>query len=241
VTRRRIAAAIALAAAAAGAAGGLAAATLTGGGRATPPLAGVALDRPVPQLSLIDETGRTTSLEAFRGSVVVLAPTLTLCHEVCPITSGALEQVRYDAERAGLGKRVSVLEVSVDPWRDSPRRLRAYRRDTGVDFGLLTGTHAELSRFWKFFGVGFYPTGHGRTFDVAHTDGVFFIDARGHERAAIIGMPDVHGKLAERLRRLLSATGRHNLARPEAGWTVQQALDDVGRLLGRTIPAKPLP
>jgi protein SCO1/2 len=192
-------------------------------------------------LALVDEHGRTTSLAAFRGKVVVVAPTLTLCHEVCPITSGALQQIRYDAQQAGVGSRVSVVEVSVDPWRDSPARLRAYRRETGVDFALRTGSHGQLARFWRFFGVGFYPTGHGKTFDVAHTDGVFFIDARGHERIAIVGMPDVHGKLAPRLKHLLSTIGRTNLAHPQAGWTVQQALDDVGRLVGRTIPPRPLP
>jgi protein SCO1/2 len=239
VKARRIAVVLAVAAVVGGVAGGLAAGLA--GGAKKPPLAGVALDRAVPHLPLVDEHGKRTSLDALRGKVVVLAPTLTLCHEVCPITSGAFEQIRYDVQRAGFGSRVSVLEVSVDPWRDSPARLRAYRRETGVDFGLLTGTHAELARFWRFFGVGFYPTGHGKTFDVAHTDGVFFLDAGGHERIAIVGMPDVHGTLSERLKRLLSATGRNTLAHPPAGWTVQQGLDDVGRLLGTTVHSKPLP
>jgi protein SCO1/2 len=212
-----------------------------GCGHSQPPLTGVALDRPLPAVQLLDEHGRATSLRAFRGTVVVLAPTLTFCHEVCPITSGALEQIRYDARRAGAGDRVTVLEVSVDPWRDTPARLRAYRRDTGVRFRLLTGTHAQLARFWRSFGVGFYPTGHGRTFDVAHTDGVFFVDERGHERIAVIGMPNVHGKLSPRLERRLGATGRRNLMHPVAGWTVEQALNDLGRLLGKRIPARPLP
>jgi protein SCO1 len=212
-----------------------------GCGHSQTPLTGVALDRPVPAVRLVDEHGRATSLSAFRGTFVVLAPTLTFCHEVCPITSGALEQIQYDVHRAGLGDRVTVLEVSVDPWRDTPARLRAYRSESSVRFRLLTGSHAELKRFWRFFGVGFYPTGHGRTFDVAHTDGVFFMDERGHWRIAVIGMPDVHGRLAPRLRRLLRATGLHNLSHPEAAWTVPQALDDLGRLLGRRIPAEPLP
>lgn len=220
----------------------LAVVSLTVGcGHSQPLLTGVALDRRVPSVQLIDETGQAASLGTFRGTVVVLAPTLTFCHEVCPITSGALEQIQYDVRRAGVGDRVTVLEVSVDPWRDTPARLRTYRRETGVHFQLLTGTHAGLARFWKFFGVGFYPAGRGRTFDVGHTDGVFFVDARGHWRIAVIGMPNVHGRLAPRLKRLLRATGLQNLARPQAAWTVQQALDDLGRLLGHRIPARPLP
>ena len=212
-----------------------------GCGHSQPPLTGVAVDRPLPAVQLLDEHGHAKSLRAFRGTVVVLAPTLTLCHEVCPITSGALAQIQYDARRAGVGDRVTVLEVSVDPWRDTPARLRAYRRETGVRFRLLTGTHSQLARFWRAFGVGFFPTGHGRTFDVAHTDGVFFVDERGHERIAVIGMPNTHGKLDPRLRRLLEGEGLRNLAHAQAAWTVEQALADLGRLLGRRIPATPLP
>lgn len=226
-------------AATAGGAVGLAAAFR--GGDERPPLTGVALDRAVPDVGLLDEHGRTTSLRAFRGRVVVLAPSLTFCHEVCPITSGALEQIRYDARRAGLGDRVAVVEVSVDPWRDSPARLRAYRRLTGVTFRLLTGSRANLERFWRTFGVGFYPQGSGRDFDVAHTDGLFFVDARGRYRIAIVGMPDVGRRLARPLKRLLGEEGLRNLRRPRTPWTVRQALDDLGRLLGRRIPEEPLP
>jgi cytochrome oxidase Cu insertion factor (SCO1/SenC/PrrC family) len=51
---------------------------------------GQALDRRAPPLPLLDEGGRATSLEAFRGRYVVMAPFLTLCHETCPLTIGAL-------------------------------------------------------------------------------------------------------------------------------------------------------
>ena len=211
------------------------------GRNSSPRVAGVALDRKVPSFPLVDERGRTTSLGSFRGTVVVLSPSLTYCHEVCPITSGALEQVRYDARHAGVGSRVTVVEVSVDSWRDDPARLRAYKRETGVDFRLLTGTLPQLTRFWHFFGVGFYPTGHGKSFDVGHTDGIFFVDERGHERFADVGMPNTGGKLDPRLRRLLGQTGLRNLRRPAPGWTVRDALADLSRLVGRRVPETPLP
>jgi cytochrome oxidase Cu insertion factor (SCO1/SenC/PrrC family) len=72
-------------------------------------------------------------------------------------------QVQFAARRAGLSDQVEVVEVSVDPWRDSAARLRAYGRSTGVPF------------------------------------------------------------------------------RPAPGWTVAQALDDLGRLLGRRMQEVPLP
>jgi protein SCO1/2 len=53
-----------------------------------PGASGTVVDRTVPKLPLLDPGGRATSLAAFRGRVVVLAPFLTLCHEVCPLTTG---------------------------------------------------------------------------------------------------------------------------------------------------------
>ena len=179
----------------------------------------------------------------------VFAPFLTLCSEVCPITTGALLQVQRAVARAGLAGRVVVAEVSVDPWRDTPKRLRAYARRTGVRFPLFTGSLAQLKRFWSFFGVGFekvpqgkppdrdWLTGKPLTFDVTHTDGVFFLDPSGHEKLLIVGMGSTGGKLPGRLESLLSSSGLATLEHPEQAWTVPQVLGDIGHLLGgRRIP-----
>jgi cytochrome oxidase Cu insertion factor (SCO1/SenC/PrrC family) len=219
------------------------------GGRDKPAVVGADLDRQAPDVSLLTQDGRKVTLSAFRGKVVVLSPILTLCHEVCPITTGAFISMERAVRRAGVGDRVVFAEISVDPWRDSPARLRAFARYTGVDVTLLTGTERNLHRFWRFFGVDFFKTPEQRpadvdwwthkplTFDVAHSDGVFFVDPHGRWRVAMAGMPNVHGRLAARLRRLLSKQGLANLAHPEAPWTVSQALQDLGYVLGRAIPA----
>src|SRR5437763_2514773 len=168
------------------------------------PLAtGTALSQPlkVPAVQLIDEQGRPFSFSQWRGKWVVLAPSLTLCHEVCPMTTGTLTQLTNEIQRAGLGGQVVVAEATVDPWRDSPARLRAYRKLTGANFTLLTGTQAQVHQLWKFFGV-FYArapednppdvdwlTHKRQTFDVAHTDGLFFTDPAAQERIAEEGKP----------------------------------------------------
>jgi protein SCO1/2 len=218
---------------------------LTGG--SPPPLSGVAVDRPVPALQLESEAGRTTSLAAYRGRIVVLAPFLTLCHEVCPLTTGAFQKLQSEAARAGVGRSVVFAEVSVDPRRDSPARLRAFARMTGTRFPLLTGSAAQLARFWRFFGVAYWRTGESTppdtdwltgkplTFDVSHTDALFLIDARGRERIVDVGMPVGAGPLPHALQQLLNAEGRKDLAGPHPGWTLQQARDDLERLLGRRL------
>src|SRR5689334_3038539 len=63
------------------------AAALGGSGRPGPPPSslGIAEDRAVPasvlDVPLVDQTGRPTSLAAFRGKIVVFTPFLSSCQE----------------------------------------------------------------------------------------------------------------------------------------------------------------
>ena len=133
------------------------------------PLAtGTALSQPrkVPPVELVDEQGKPFSLSQWRGKWVVLAPSLTLCHEVCPMTTGALTQLTDEVRQAGLSSQVVVAEATVDPWRDSPARVRAYRRLSGANFAMLTGTQDEIRRLWSFFGVYYQRVPQGNRPDV---------------------------------------------------------------------------
>jgi cytochrome oxidase Cu insertion factor (SCO1/SenC/PrrC family)/thiol-disulfide isomerase/thioredoxin len=227
-----------------------------GGGAPVPaPLAvGTALQqlRTVPNLHLIDEQGRPFSVEGWRGKWVILAPDDTACNEVCPITTGALMQLSSQIRADGLSGQVVVAEVTVDPWHDSPARLRAYRRLTGLGFQLLTGTQAEIHSFWKYFGVYYKRVPEGNppaidwythkpeTFNVEHSDNLIFLDPAGHERIVNEGMADVGGHLEPSLRKLLSNVGLHNLSHPDLPWTPTQALEDLYWLMGREVPASSL-
>lgn len=252
--------AVALAASlvAVGAAVGVGAALLTGGSKgsesSTPAIAhspaqeGWPFHRKVPSISLTTAAGRAVSLADLHGKVIVLAPSLTLCHEVCPITTQAFITMKSALEKDGLGGKVAFVEATVDPWRDSPARLRAYDKLTGASFIQLTGSVAQVRRFWRWFGVGFkrVPQGsppdvdwwtHKReTFDVEHTDGVFLIDQSGYERSFFPGIADVGGHISTVLRRLLSRTGLSNLVHPGVAWTEAQVMAGVGRLLGVKVP-----
>jgi cytochrome oxidase Cu insertion factor (SCO1/SenC/PrrC family)/thiol-disulfide isomerase/thioredoxin len=226
---------------------------LVGGGEGTaaapgPPPArqglGVAVDRRPPAVPLRDARGRRTTLASFKGRWVVVLPSLTLCHEVCPLTTAAAMRLRRLLAAAGAGGRVAVVEVSVDPWRDTPARLRAYRRMTGADFPLLTGSLGALRRLWRFFGINFerlpaagpperdWMTGKPERFDVEHTDGAFLLDPRGVERLAVSGMPSVGGRVEPALARLLDEEGKKNLADPKPGWSAVALARKVEGMVG---------
>lgn len=224
-----------------------AALVITAGAR--PQITGTQLDQPVLDVPLIDQHGQRVSLATLRGKVVVIYPFLTACHEVCPMTTGAFIRMSEAIRRAGVSDQVALLEVSVDAGRDTPQRLAAYANLVSADWTMLTGSAEQLRRFWAPFGVYFsqtditqpapidWYTHQPETYDVTHAEALIFVDRDGHERIVVVGTADVGSALPSPLAAMLNETGRSQLSHPQAPWTVQQALDNVGALLGRRIPA----
>ena len=218
-----------------------------------PPSAGTQLDRPLPSdvanLPLVDETGRTTNLAAFKGKIVVLTDFMTLCQEVCPITTAQLTQVDTKVAKAGLAGRVQFVLITVDPQRDTPEQLHAYRSFAKLpsNFSLLTGASDNLAKLWKYLGVGYqrvpegnppgidWRTGKPLSYDIQHTDVLMYLDADNTQRFAIVGMPSGrNAPLTEKEFGFLNDAGRANLAANDtADWTPEQSLQVVGWLTGK--------
>ena len=205
---------------------------------------GVAVDRAVPaaiaDLPFTDQQGATVTLADERGKVVLLAPFLTSCQEECPITTAALLAMQRDLEADGLTGQVQIVEVTVDPGRDTPARMAAYAKLTGSSWPLLTASSSALQTFWGHFGIWYqrvaegsppgtdWQTGRPYTYDVNHSDGFVLIDRRGHERFVAGGMARID-QVPRSVSKLLDQTGRQNLADPGGGaWTVADALGGVG-------------
>jgi cytochrome oxidase Cu insertion factor (SCO1/SenC/PrrC family) len=221
---------------------------------ATPPASqGIVQNRAVPSIPMVNENGVPTTLAAFRGKTVVLAPMLTLCQEVCPLTTQNLALMQRAVKQAGLSQHVAIVEYSVDPDRDTPARLAVYAKLAGADWTLLTGTQANVTAMNSFFYVEAQKVAEASppqldwwthqplTYDVNHSDGFFIIDPSGHERFATAATPDVTShKLPAALNAMLDTQGEQNLNDPAINgqtWTVPQALSDLGWVLHRTIPA----
>ena len=91
----------------------------------------------------------------------MLADFLTLCQETCPLTTGNLLAMDRAVMAAGLGQRVRFAELTVDPDRDTPARLRAYRTLIGAPANmlLLTGRPAVIEQIWRYLGVWYQRVG----------------------------------------------------------------------------------
>ena len=230
----------------------------SGPGGPGPPSAylGTVVDAPVPasvaDLPLTTDTGQVTSLAAWRGEVVVLTDFLTLCQETCPLTTGNLLMMDRAVMAAGLGHRVHFVELTVDPGRDTPSRLRAYRKLIGApaNWSLLTGSPAVIGEIWRHFGVWYqrvaegsppgtdWLTGKPLSYDVNHQDSLVYLDARGRERFVVVGNPNAKAApIVPAMRRFLSAQGRADLNHPDAStWTAAEALSPIAWLTGQAIP-----
>ena len=229
----------------------------SGPGVPGPPSAylGTVVDTPVPasvaDLPLTTDTGQTTSLAAWHGQVVVLTDFLTLCQETCPLTTGNLLMMDRAVTAAGLGSRVRFVELTVDPGRDTPSRLRAYRKLAGApaNWSLLTASPAVIGQIWRYFRVHYqrvtedsppgtdWLTGKTLTYDVDHEDALIYLDARGRERFAVQGNPNARAApITSALRRFLSPQGRADLSHPDAStWTAAQAITPIAWLTGEAI------
>ena len=90
----------------------------------------------------------------------MVVPFLTLCTDICPLDTGNLLQVERALSGDGAAANVQLIELSIDPERDTPARLAAYSRLTGASWSWspslrprhsgsntsLAGPYSELRR-----------------------------------------------------------------------------------------------
>lgn len=220
------------------------------------PTSGTAFDKApsptVAALPFVNQDGQTVTLDSFKGQTVVLTDFLSLCQEVCPLTAGNFGQIAEKVKMAGASSKITLLEVTVDPARDTTARLKAYSRNLGapVNWQFWTGSPANIAALWKEMGVfyekvgedpGIHPidwwTGKGLTYDVDHQDVVFVIGADGHEKWLIQGNPNLQGgSVPASLVHFLNANGQANLASPGAqSWTSRDVTAALTYVTGQQI------
>jgi protein SCO1/2 len=220
------------------------------------PSAGTALDKAispaVAALPFVNQDGHTVTLDSLKGQSVVLTDFLSLCQEICPLTAGNFEQIAEKVKMAGASSKITLLEVTVDPARDTPARLKVYSANLGapVNWQFWTGTPANIAALWKEMGVAYQKvgedpgvnpidwwTGKALTYDVNHQDVVFVLGADGHEKWLTQGNPNLQGgPVPAFLVHYLNANGRANLTSPGAqSWTSNDVTAALTYVTGKQI------
>ena len=214
----------------------------------------VAIPTKVLSAKLFDVNGKTISLNDFKGKYVVVAPFLTSCQEICPMTSANMLAISKAIGKAKMSDMASVLEVTVDPDRDSATRLKAYQSlFNDSTWTIAGGSRANLKTFWGYFGVmatkaaysandlknlpADWQTGKKNSFDVTHTDEVLIIGPDQKWKWLDLGSPDIgNNPLPPKLKSFLDDQGIANLQKPEQPtWTIKAVTSALSHEMGMKI------
>jgi protein SCO1/2 len=157
---------------------------------------------PVPNASLVDETGKRVQLDALKGSVTVYDFIFTTCAGTCPIMTNNMRALTPLVDKDAPVRFVS---ISVDPTHDTPEVLAAYAKRVRNDprWTFLTGdapTIVDLSvKGFKLAAGGGMPGGeallHSSRFAVADKTGTI----RGYYDATDGTVPEQVAKAVSQL------------------------------------------
>jgi protein SCO1/2 len=143
-------------------------------------------DVPKP-LALVDQSGRTVTLEQFRGRAVLVTFAYAHCETVCPLLVNEV----LDARDKLAAPKPAVLIVTLDPWRDTPSRLGAIGRQWGAtgDVHVLSGSTEQVERVLNAWRI---PRARNeRTGDVSHPSVVYVIGPDGRIAYVVSGSEPV--------------------------------------------------
>ncbi len=122
---------------------------------------------------LTDHRGQVRRLVDFEDRVVLLFFGFTHCPDICPTTLADLAQALEMLDTSS--RRVQVMFVTVDPERDTPKRLADYVTNFHPEFlGLYTdpAKTAALAKAFKFHHAAHAPDSAG-AYDVEHGSWIY--------------------------------------------------------------------
>jgi cytochrome oxidase Cu insertion factor (SCO1/SenC/PrrC family) len=161
------------------------------------------LDRPAPELGLVDQRGEVLALAGLRGRPALVTFAFGHCETVCPSLVREVLSAQRAARELGAGPlrvpRIAV--VTLDPWRDTPARLPALAQTWGLDGGeesfVLSGTVDDVNALLDRWQV---PRARNETNgQLDHPALVYVLDAEGRIAYASTGRSAALAELVGRL------------------------------------------
>ena len=105
---------------------------------------------------LLDQDGRKLMFksDALGERIAVIGFVYTTCTTVCPVVSAVMAQVQ-DKLGARMGRDVALVTLTVDPVRDTPKRMKEYgaKMGSGTGWTWLTGPKPQVDEVLKVFGA----------------------------------------------------------------------------------------
>lgn len=212
------------------------------------------LSESVLSAELYDSEGKKFNFESLKGKYLVIANFLTSCQEICPMTSVNIRDIGDAINKAGMSNHMVAMVLSVDPDRDIPSRLKAYKElYESNNWVVASGPKSSIDLIWKFFGAPAkrevfseadakqmpvdWQTGKPNTYDMVHADLVIIVDDKGSWRWLNLGSPKMRGKeIPAKMKAFLSSHGLENLVKPEEPtWSIDSVISALNELTGHNI------
>lgn len=154
--------------------------------------------------TLTSHTGKRVSAKDFRGKYMLVYFGYTFCAEICPTElqtmSEAIDLLGKD------GDKVVPILISVDPERDTVKKLAEYVPLFHKNLVGLTGTPEEIARAAKAYRAYYAKTGEGSQYEMDHSAIIYLMDKKG-QYAAHFAFGVKPEKMAEKIRAIMDKNG----------------------------------
>ncbi len=129
--------------------------------------------------TLVSQSGDTVSFSDFKGDLLLVNFGYTHCPDICPTTLAGLRKVYEGMEEKK--DRIDVLFITIDPERDTVKRLNDFIPYFHNDFTGLTGTEEQINSISSDFGVHYFREDVKSENDylMSHNSSVFLVDKDG--------------------------------------------------------------
>lgn len=142
------------------------------------------LGQPVPDTTFISQDGTPSTLEALRGSAVIVTFIYTNCPmpTFCPLMDRHFATIQAKLKADGNALKVHLLSVSFDPAADTPPVLKQHAQKLGADprfWTFVTGERDDIDQWASRFGVSVSRAMNDPR-DITHNLRTAIIDRQGN-------------------------------------------------------------
>lgn len=148
--------------------------------------------------------GKQVAITSLRGKVRVIAMVYTHCQSACPIIVSDLKHIAARLPKAW-HKKLGFVLVSIDPARDTPKRLKTFGTQSKLDpkgWTLLHGKSDQILELAALLGVKYKRISSA---DFAHSNLITVLDQQGVIRHRQIGLAQKPDASVSVIKKLLSA------------------------------------